>query len=184
MKAIAENLEIIKNIQPQKVQTYLQQKGWQQQQKIGDKALIFTLPHAENEAWEIFLPLKPEIVDFCRRLDEVIETLALSEGRSPREIMSELITNLPKAKIQGVVMQICAPNADRLSGEISLLGVVINRLRKIKTELYDREYILAIKAYQERLPIICSGNLTRENNGFVLKNPDNFSLDEIESMDL
>ncbi|EDX73551.1 hypothetical protein MC7420_3725 [Coleofasciculus chthonoplastes PCC 7420] len=45
-------------------------------------------------------------------------------------------------------------------------------------ELFNHEYILAIKAYQERLPIVCTGDLVKEDSGFVLKNIHNFALDE------
>ncbi|HAG81782.1 MAG TPA: hypothetical protein DCL61_11590 [Cyanobacteria bacterium UBA12227] len=76
-------------------------------------------------------------------------------------------------------MQIHTPNADRLSGKILLLGVVIDKLRKIQTELFNHDYILAIKAYQERLPLICTGDLIKENDIFLLKNPRNFTLEAI-----
>ena len=36
-------------------------------------------------------------------------------------------------------------------------------------ELFDRDYVVAIRAYQERLPVLCGGDLVKENNGFVLK---------------
>jgi hypothetical protein len=36
----------------------------------------------------------------------------------------------------------------------------------------------AIKAYQERLPVICTGDLIKEGNTFVLKKPRHFALDE------
>jgi len=76
------------------------------------------------------------------------------------------------------VMQIHPPKADQLSGKIIMLGVVIDKLRKIQTELFNHDYILAIKAYQERLPIACTGDLTKEDSCFVLKNTRNFALDE------
>lgn len=80
--------------------------------------------------------------------------------------------------IQAVVTHIATPNADFLSGEITLLGIVVNKLRPIHTELADRDYILALKAYQERLPIYCTGDLIKENGTFILKNPHHLSLDE------
>lgn len=76
-------------------------------------------------------------------------------------------------------MQIHAPNADKFSGEIILVGVIADKLRKIQTELADRDYILAIKAYQERLPVLCTGDLIKENNTFTLKNPRNLTLDNL-----
>lgn len=76
-------------------------------------------------------------------------------------------------------MQIHTPNSHKLSGEITLLGLVADKLRKIKTSLGDKDYILTIKAYQERLPILCTGDLIKDNNTFILKNPRNLTLDEL-----
>jgi hypothetical protein len=115
--------------------------------------------------------------DYATRISEAIETLALAENRSQLDIIGELITTVPNTTIQGVVMQIKTPLANKLSGEIILLGIVVDQLRKIQTKLNDHDYILAIKAYQERLPILCTGDLIKENNSFILKNPRNFSLD-------
>jgi hypothetical protein len=66
-----------------------------------------------------------------------------------------------------------------LNGEVILVGVVVDKLRKIKTELKKHDYILAIKAYQERLIITCQGDLIKEHNAFVLKNPSNIILENI-----
>ena len=45
-------------------------------------------------------------------------------------------------------------------------------------ELFDRDYVVAIRAYQERLPVLCGVDLVKENNGFVLKNVCNFEVDK------
>jgi hypothetical protein len=108
----------------------------------------------------------------------ILATLEKAENRSQLDIISELITTAPNISIQGTVMQIHPPNADQLSGKIIMLGVVIDKLRKIQTELFNHDYILAIKAYQERLPVVCTGDLIRENNTFILKNSLSFALDE------
>ncbi|NJO30054.1 MAG: hypothetical protein HC874_22870 [Richelia sp. SL_2_1] len=172
MIAIEPHVEKFQYIDPHQVETYLIAHGWVQQQQTGDKASIWLL-----DGFEILLPLKPEIIDFSRRMGEVVETLALKENRSQIEIFSDLITNAPNTTIQGVVTQIATPNADNLSGEVTLLGVIVDKLRPIYTELTDRNYILALKAYQERLPIYCTGDLIKDNNTFVLKNPHHLSLD-------
>lgn len=106
-------------------------------------------------------------------------TLEIAENRSQIEILADLITSLPNITLQGIVMQIHTPNADKLSGEITLFGLVADKLQKIKTSLEDKNYILAIKAYQERLPILCTGDLIKDNNTFTLKKPRNLTLDEL-----
>lgn len=173
MTAIEPHVEKFQRLDPQQVETYLVAHGWQQQQRWEDKASIWTL-----DGFEILLPLKPEIIDFNRRMAEVVETLGLAEKRSQVEIYGILITEVSNTTIQAVVTHIATPNADFLSGEVTLLGVVVNKLRPIHTELTDRDYILALKSYQERLPIYCTGDLIKENGTFILKNPHELSLDE------
>lgn len=174
MIAIESHIEKFKYIDPGEVETYLNNHKWTRNQQ-SDKASIWTL-----DGFEILLPLKPEIIDFPRRMGEVIETLAIAENRLQIEIFSDLITSVPNTTIQGVVTHIATPNADNLSGEVTLLGVVVFKLRPIYTELTNRNYILALKAYQERLPIYCKGDLIRNNNIFVLKNPHELILDNIK----
>ena len=74
-------------------------------------------------------------------------------------------------------MGINSPLGDKLSGEIILMGVVISKLQRIKTELFDRDYVEAIKAYQERSPVSCWGDLVKDDNGFCLKNVRDFKVD-------
>jgi hypothetical protein len=168
---------ILKTLEPSQVAAYLQSRGWQEESRDGDKSSLWTRRNEAGESYEILLPLLPEVSGFALRMYEVMETLEIAENRSQLEILADLITSLPKTTICGVVMQIEAPNGDKLSGEIALLGVVIDRLRKIQTSLADRDYIKAIKAYQERLPIVCTGDLIKENGHFTLKNPRHFATD-------
>ena len=182
MTALFPDVEKFKYIDPHQVEAYLIAHGWQQQQLRGDKASIWIL-----DGFEILLPLKPEIIDFSRRMGEVVETLALAEtrwsktapyGASQQEILSTLITIAPNTTIQGLITHIDTPNADNLSGEVTILGVILDKLRPIHTELADRDYILALKAYQERLTVYCTGDLIKENGTFILKNPHQFILDD------
>lgn len=57
-------------------------------------------------------------------------------------------------------------------------------LSKFHVKIYlvpmHRYYILALKAYQERLPVYCIGDLIKENGTFILKNPRQFILDNLE----
>ncbi len=65
------------------------------------------------------------------------------------------------------------------SGEVFLMGIVVDKLRKIKTELIGQEYLLAQTAYQERSPIRCTGDLIKEGDSFMLQNPHDFTLENI-----
>lgn len=62
------------------------------------------------------------------------------------------------------------------AGKVTIMGCVLGKLRKIYVDLAELDYNLAIKAYQERIPVICSGDLSKEGEEFVLKNPRNFAL--------
>jgi hypothetical protein len=178
MNVTVKDIEILQSIQPQQVATYLQNHGWYQQNTVEDKASIWVQENEAGERANIVLPLNREIPGFPVSMSVILETLEKAENRSQLDIISELITTAPNVSIQGTVMQIHPPNADQLSGKIIILGVVIDKLRKIQTELFNHDYVLAIKAYQERLPIVCRGDLIKEDSFFVLKNPCNFALDE------
>ncbi len=178
MNVTIKDIELLKNLQPQQISYYLEAKGWKQAQKIDSRAIIWTSSDIKPEAPQIVLPLNSTLPDFPVSMNLMLETLESIEKRSQLEILADLITGLPNTTIQGIVIQIHTPNADKLSGEITLLGVIADQLRKIKTELADKDYILAIKSYQERLPVLCTGDLIKENQVFIVKNTRNFTLDD------
>jgi hypothetical protein len=177
MKVTVRDAEILKTIEPQQLREYLQAHGWYEDRPFLDNATIWLKQDSDRGEFEILLPLKQNLRDYVPRIREAIETLEIVENRSQLEILSELITTANNITIQGVVMQIHTPNTDQLSGQITLLGVVGDKLRKIKIELFNHNYILAIKAYQERFPISCTGDLIKENDTFILKNPRDLTLD-------
>lgn len=178
MNVTIKDIELLKNLQPQQISYYLEAKGWKQAQQIDSRAIIWTSSDIKPEAPQIVLPLNSNLPDFPVSMNLMLETLEVIEKRSQMEILADLITGLPNTTIQGIVIKIHTPNAEKLSGEITLLGVIADQLRKIKTELADKDYILAIKSYQERLPVFCTGDLIKENQVFIVKNTRNFTLDD------
>lgn len=178
MKVTVQDAEIIKNIEPQQLKEYLQSHGWHEDRPFLDNATIWH-KQAEKEEFEILLPSTKSLGDYVPRVRELLATVADSENISHLEILSEFIKNYPHLKIQGFVTQIATPNADKLSGEVTIVCPVFEKLRQIKTELLDHDYILAIKSYQERLPVRCTGDLVKENNIFILKNPQEFQIEKI-----
>lgn len=177
--ATPSNSKTTTTIELNQLINYLQTHGWHEDQPFLDNATLWHKPTAEGEEFEILLPNRENLGDYAARIREAIQTLEYTENRPQIEILSELITTIPNTIIQGIVMQIYSPKADKLSGEIILFGLVADKLRKIQTSLADKDYILAIKAYQERLPIFCTGDLIKENNAFILKNPQNLTIDEL-----
>ncbi|MCC3405512.1 MAG: hypothetical protein JGK17_07935 [Microcoleus sp. PH2017_10_PVI_O_A] len=178
MKVTLKDTENFTTIDLDRLRNYLLLHGWHEDKPFLENATLWHKP-AAGEEFEILLPNQQTLGDYAPRIREAILILETVENRSQIEILADLITGLPNTTIQGVVMQIHTPNADKLSGEITLLGVIADKLRKIQTELADKDYILAIKAYQERLPFVCTGDLIKENHTFILKNPRNFTLDDL-----
>ncbi|MBD2386549.1 hypothetical protein [Cylindrospermum sp. FACHB-282] len=180
MKVTIRDSKILKTIEPNVLETYLKSNGWEEKGHIYDDAgTIWSFKKYAEGEFEILLPLRQNLYDYAARIVDAMKILEEVENRSQMDILSELITTYPDINIQAVVMQIQTPNPDKLSGEIILLGVVVDKLRRIHTELSGYNYILAIKAYQERLPVFCSGDLIKENNIFILKYPRQFSLSKL-----
>ncbi|GAA6621702.1 hypothetical protein [Scytonema sp. NUACC26] len=177
MKVTVREREIFQNIELEELRNYLQTHGWREERSFMNNATICLKQELERGEFEILLPNRKNLGDYATRISEATETLALVENCSQLEIIHELLATVPNTTIQGIIMQIEQLVADKLSGEIILFGVIIDKLQKIKTKLNDHSYILALKAYQERLPILCTGDLIKENNTFILKNPHDFTLD-------
>ncbi len=114
--------------------------------------------------------MNPEVTDFPVTINLLVENLAKFEEKTESEILQNLITNLPNVEIEGLVVGVRSPEADKLSGEVDLMGVVMNKLERIKLELFDQDYGTAIREYQELFPVLYRGDFLKENNDFVLKN--------------
>ncbi|KOP26882.1 hypothetical protein AMR41_07945 [Hapalosiphon sp. MRB220] len=180
MKVTIKDSQILKTVNPEVIQTHLQATGWQETGRIyNDAGAIWRLKKDADPEYEILLPLQHDLGDYAERISDILKTLEAVENRSQVDILSEFITNYPNFTALGVVMQIATPSIDKLSGEITLLCTILEKLQEIKTELADHDYILAIKAYQERLPIRCTGDLVKFDNHFILRNPQNFQIDNI-----
>jgi hypothetical protein len=178
MKVTVQDTEIIDNIEPDQLKEYLQSHGWHEDQAFLDNATIWH-KQAERGELEILLPNTKNIGDYQPRIREAIAILAAAENLSQMEIFSKFVHDYPNCEIQGLITQIATPNGDKLSGEITVVCRILDNLIKVKIELIERDYILAVKAYQERLPVTCTGDLTKENNIFILKNPQDFQIENI-----
>ena len=178
MKVTIKDSQTLKTVQPDIIQAHLQATGWQETGRIyHDAGAIWRLKKDTADEYEILLPLQHNLGDYAERISDILKTLEIVENRDQFNILSEFITNYPNFTVQGVVMQIATPENDKLRGEITLLGAVFEKLQEIKTVLANQDYILAIKAYQERLQIHCIGDLVKQDNHFILNNPKNLQID-------
>ena len=57
-----------------------------------------------------------------------------------------------------------------------MMGFVVNKLRKIYLELKENDFYLALKAYQERIPVTCGGDFVKVGESFVMQNMHGFAL--------
>lgn len=182
MNVIISDVSILSHIQPQHVEHYLDSHGWHERNRIENRVSIWTRDTFMVDKLKIQVPLDLDFDDYPRRMYEIMETLEKAENRSQLDILSELVTNIPNITIQGMVTQVGSQNTNgKLAGEVFLMGIVVDKLRKIKTELIGQEYLNAQTAYQERSPIRCTGDLIKQDDTFILLNPHNFTLDDGEN---
>ncbi|GAA6615839.1 hypothetical protein [Scytonema sp. NUACC26] len=175
MRAIISDIPILSHLQPERVEAYLLHNGWHQRNRIPDKVSIWTRESYSEDKLKIQLPLDPKFDDYPLRMSEIMEILERAENRSQLDILSELITLVGNTEIQGLVTQ-AQSNTEGEGGNVTILGVVMDKLQKIHIHLGEPEYSVARQAYTERLPIVCTGDLIREDSSFTLKNLQNFSL--------
>ncbi len=178
MKVTARNPEILKSVKLESLRNYLLDSGWYEDRPFLENATIWLKQEPNNGEFEILLPSRQNVGDYAIRVGEAVKTLAEVENRTPIGILGELLTTFPTLQIQGLVAQIQAPN-NHTTGRVTLFGVVFDKLRKINVLLADDYYIIAMKAYQERLPVLCVGDLTRGNDVLMLNNLQRFELDSI-----
>ena len=68
------------------------------------------------------------------------------------------------------------------TGKVTISGTVDGDRRTVHADLTGDDHSLAIRAYENRLPIACTGELVREGKSHRLKNPRGFRLlDESET---
>ncbi|MCL1473086.1 hypothetical protein [Argonema antarcticum] len=173
MKVTVRDSEILKTIEPSQLAAYLQAHGWYKDRPFLDNATIWLYKKDDVDEFEILLPNKKSLGDYAARMSDALSTLEVVEKRSQLDILSDLLTNASDIEIQGMVIEI--QDFDSI-GTIALMGVVVGKLRRINVELRHPEYNLAIKAYQDRLPVICTGDLIKKGSFFVLNNTRNFAI--------
>lgn len=179
MKVTVRDSSVLRTVEPHILEAHLETAGWRETARILDGAAgVWRLKKDGFDEFEILLPLKPDWVDYAARISDALKTLEEVENRSQIEILGELITNANNIKIQGLVTHVEKHNS-KMSGQITLFGIIFDKLRKINISLADDEYIIAIIAYQERLPVLCLGDLIKVDNVFTLNNLQKFELDTI-----
>lgn len=73
-------------------------------------------------------------------------------------------------ELQGFVIALDRPAGAEV-GTVTVLGFVEEAPRRIRIQLRDPDYHIAVQAHDQRLPIFCVGELLREGRSFVLNQP-------------
>lgn len=82
-------IDDISSVEPSFVYTYLENNGWQEESKLDDRAVIFTI-QKNHKKYSLLLPLDKKIPDFYSRMYDVLRTLEVIEDKSKIEILRML----------------------------------------------------------------------------------------------
>ncbi len=173
MKVTVRDSQILKTIEPNVLEAYLQINGWHKQRQFYD-GFIWNKKNDSGQEGEVLLSPHKEFDDFAEVMCRNLKALEIVENRSQLDILSDLITSLPNVEIQGWINKLHWEESGTC--QVTVMGFVVGKLRKINLELPESNYQLALKAYEDRSPVTCFGDLIKENDGFVLKNPRDFAL--------
>ncbi|MEG3968011.1 hypothetical protein QUA00_10340 [Microcoleus sp. T2B6] len=176
MKVTVRDLEVFKSLDVNVIIAYLQKNGWHEHSRIYDnKGAIWVKKNDAGDVFDIGLPLTREFADYPARMGDAIKTLEVSENSSQLEILSDLITSLDNTEIQGFVVKVDREDGAEIA-KVVMMGFVVNKLRKIYLEIEEIDCNLALKAYQERIPVTCTGDLLKVGGYFAMKNLHDFAL--------
>ena len=176
MKVTVKDFEVFKTLDVNVIVAYLQKNGWHEHSRIYDnKGAIWVKKNDAGDVFDIGLPLTREFADYPDRMGDAIKMLEVSEKRSQLEILSDLITSLDNTEIQGFVVKVDREDGAEIA-KVVMMGFVVGKLQKIYLELKENDFNLALKAYQERIPVTCGGDFVKEGGYFAVKNLREFAL--------
>ncbi|BAZ11598.1 hypothetical protein NIES4071_34240 [Calothrix sp. NIES-4071] len=163
---------ILSNLDPKVITNYLKARGWMRESHIPEKESVWVNSTNDQgyDEYDITLPLNPQTRSYALRMAEILDTLEKVEERSQLDILSDLITTIPNTSIQGIVTKLSQPN------NITVIGFVVGKPELINIKLNQEDYQIATTAYNERLPITCTGDLIKDKNIFLLVNHHSFTL--------
>ena len=175
MKVTVRDNTILKTIEPQVLGEYLQTNGWHNEGLFYGRAWIWHKNSDGGELFEIKQPVSQDFDDYGVVMGDTIKKLEATENRSQLEILSDLITSLDNTEIQGFVVKVDREEGAEIA-KVAMMGFVVNKLRKIYVELKETDCKLALKAYNERMPVTCAGDLVKVGESFAMQNVQGFAL--------
>ncbi|NJM59624.1 MAG: hypothetical protein HC849_04555 [Oscillatoriales cyanobacterium RU_3_3] len=97
MKVTVRDSHILKTIEPNVLETYLQINGWHKTRQFFE-GFIWSKKNDADQAGEVLVPPHREFDDFAEVMCDNLKALEAVEKRSQLEIVSDLITALPNTK--------------------------------------------------------------------------------------
>jgi hypothetical protein len=175
MKVTVRDRKVFETIEPSVLAEYLQAHCWEKVGLFYEYTWVWHKKDDLGELFEVKQPTKQDFDDYGLLIGDTLKELERLEKRSQLEILSDLITCLENTDIQGFIVKVDRQAGEKI-GKIAMMGFVVGKLQKIYLELQDNDLILALKAYQERIPVICGGDFVKEGKYFAGKNLRNFAL--------
>ncbi|MBA3921340.1 MAG: hypothetical protein H0X31_06425 [Nostocaceae cyanobacterium] len=86
---------ILSNLDPQQLKSYLVARGWRQESQVDNKDSVWILTINPDLEFDINLQPNPKTRSFALRMAEILETLEKAEGRSQLDILTDLVTSIP-----------------------------------------------------------------------------------------
>lgn len=80
-------------------------------------------------------------------------------------------------ELRGAVVRLeCSEHTGPVSGNVTVLAFAEGRPRRVQVFLDEAEHQIAVDAYKNRNEVTCVGDLAKQGNGWVLRNPKGFTL--------
>jgi hypothetical protein len=175
VKVTVRDRKVFETIEPSILAEYLQAHCWEKAGLFYEYTWVWHKKNDSGELFEIKQPTRQDFDDYGLLIGDTIKELEQLEKRSQLDILSDLITSLDNTKIQGFVVKVDHENGEKIA-KVAMMGFVVNKLRKIYVELKETDCQLALKAYQDRIPVTCGGDLVKVGGSFVMQNVQGFAL--------
>ncbi|MEN8221435.1 MAG: hypothetical protein ABFS56_34870 [Pseudomonadota bacterium] len=133
---------------------------------IGDKDNPVFKPLAVNVSWSSLYPMTSSICDNVSFQVDIMPHIAkaatLFRERTPKEVKLEgYVIKLERSKPHG-------------AGIITVFDRALDKKCKVKIELNESDYEMAVQAHKNGGGISCQGELIKKGNSYQLSNPINF----------
>jgi hypothetical protein len=177
MKTFADNPAILSSLTPNQLRAYLTATHWTFAQPFLDHGELW-VPQSDrfdlNPIAQILVPSSSSLGDYLPRIREALAVLEILEHRSQAEILLDILPIIPHFQTQGIITNLYEGARE---GRVTLMGVVLGKLRRIHLDLPDPIYKTAIQAYRGRIPVTCQGSLRKQDETLDLIDLRQFAFD-------